>query len=128
VLTARVAPPGALQEDADLRTFGTRLLERVRSSGRSTAGLVSHPFGGDFSDSVILAEGYQPKPGESLISLQRQRDARPFEAMGISLVGAAVQQETPGVAEVDHRGRSSLGAGGAGRSAGDCSNQTARRT
>ena len=35
----------------------------------SAAGLTSSlPFSGDYSDSVILAEGYQMAPGESLIS------------------------------------------------------------
>jgi putative ABC transport system permease protein len=37
-----------------------------------SAGLTSNiPFGSDFSDSVILAEGYQMAPGESLISPYR---------------------------------------------------------
>ena len=37
--------------------------------GVITAGATdSIPFGGNHSDSVILAEGYQMKPGESVIS------------------------------------------------------------
>ena len=71
VLTARVSPPRArYRSDADLRTFAGRLLEQVRGLGAvRSAGLTSNiPFGGDYSDSVIIAEGYQFKPGESLIS------------------------------------------------------------
>ena len=87
LLTARVAPPAArYQDDAALRTFSARLLERVRAvPGVRSAGLTSNiPFGGDFSDSVILAEGYQMAPGESLISPYRIV-ATPgyFETMGI---------------------------------------------
>ena len=49
------------------------------------AGLTSNiPFGGDYSDSVILAEGYQMAPGESLISPYRiSVSPGYFEAMGI---------------------------------------------
>jgi len=71
VLTARVSPPRArYRSDADLRTFAARLLEQVRGLGTvRQAGLTSNiPFGGDYSDGVIIAEGYQFKPGESLIS------------------------------------------------------------
>jgi predicted permease len=71
VLTARVSPPNSRYAgDAELRVFWGRLLEKVRAiPGVTQAGLTSHiPFGGDFSDSVILAEGYQMAPGESLIS------------------------------------------------------------
>ena len=48
----------------------TRALERVRAiPGVGQAGATSTiPFGGTNNDSVILAEGYQMKPGESLIS------------------------------------------------------------
>jgi predicted permease len=45
------------------------------------------PFGGNYSDSVILAEGYHMKPGESLISPSNivASDGY-FEAMGAKLV------------------------------------------
>jgi predicted permease len=87
VLTARVAPPASrYEETASLRTFAARLLERVRAiPGVQHAGITSNvPFGGDYSDSVILAEGYQMAPGESLISPYRVV-ATPgyFEAMDI---------------------------------------------
>ena len=45
------------------------------------------PFGGDYNDSVIFAEGYRMKPGESVIS-PYQLNVTPglFEAMNIKLV------------------------------------------
>ena len=74
LLTARVSPPMARYgDDAALCTFTDRLLSAVRSvPGITSVGMTSNiPFGGDFSDSVILAEGYQMAPGESLISPYR---------------------------------------------------------
>jgi putative ABC transport system permease protein len=74
LLTARVSPPASrYAEDPELETFANRLLASVRAlPGVSAAGLTSSaPFGEDFSDSVILAEGYQMAPGESLISPYR---------------------------------------------------------
>jgi putative ABC transport system permease protein len=71
VLTARVSPPASRYAgDPELRTFAGRLLEGVRIiPGVKHAGITSTiPFGEDFNDSVILAEGYQMAPGESLIS------------------------------------------------------------
>jgi predicted permease len=71
VLTARVAPPvSRYAGNSELRTFADRLITAVRAiPGVTKAGMASNiPFGGDFSDSVILAEGYQMAPGESLIS------------------------------------------------------------
>ena len=55
---------------ADTSPFVARFLTGVRAiPGVQSAGFTSDlPFGGDFSDSVILAEGYQMAPGESLIS------------------------------------------------------------
>jgi predicted permease len=87
VFTARVAAPASrYREDSDLRTFTARLLERVRAlPSVQHAGLTSNvPFGGDYSDSVIIAEGYRMAPGESLISPFRV-SVTPgyFEAMGI---------------------------------------------
>ena len=71
VLTARVAPPRVRYPDeAARRTFAARFLDGVRAlPGVESAGLTTTiPFGGDFDDSVILAEGYHMAPGESLIS------------------------------------------------------------
>jgi predicted permease len=89
VLTARVAAPGSrYADDASLRTFASRFLEKVRAvPGVQQAGLTSNlPFGGDYSDSVILAEGYKMAPGESLISpFQIRVSPGYFESMGIKL-------------------------------------------
>lgn len=74
VLTARISPPASRYPDQPaVRAFAERLLREVRSlPGIENVGLTSNiPFGGDFSDSVIMAEGYQMAPGESLISPYR---------------------------------------------------------
>ena len=71
LLTARVSPPGTrYADDVKVQAFADRFLASVRAvPGVMAAGVTSNiPFGGDFSDSVILAEGYQMAPGESLIS------------------------------------------------------------
>jgi predicted permease len=89
VLTGIVSPPASRYKDeAAVRVFWDRLVERVSAlPGVESAGAVSHlPFGGSYSDSVILAEGYTMSPGESLISPYRVT-ASPgyFQAMGIPL-------------------------------------------
>ena len=71
LLTARLSPPGSRYgDDSKVRSLAQRFLEAVRTvPGVQSAGMTSNiPFGGDFSDSVILAEGYQMAPGESLVS------------------------------------------------------------
>ena len=77
---------------ADASTFSERFLSpSPRDARRPGAGITSNiPFGGDFSDSVILAEGYQMAPGESLIS-PYQVVATPgyLETMKIPLRSAA---------------------------------------
>jgi putative ABC transport system permease protein len=69
-----------------LRTFADRALERVRAlPGVSAAGVSSSlPFSGVYNDSVIIAEGYQMKKGESLVS-PNAVSVSPgyFETMGI---------------------------------------------
>jgi predicted permease len=65
-----------------------RALPAVRAiPGVSVAGATDIiPLGGDHSDSVILAEGYQMKPGESLISpLSLTVTPGYFEALGIRM-------------------------------------------
>ncbi|MEO6212107.1 MAG: ABC transporter permease [Vicinamibacterales bacterium] len=90
VLTARLSPPAArYPKDEDLRAFAGRLLDRVRAvPGIQQAGMVTTiPFGEDFNDSVILAEGYQMSPGESLISPYRVASSPGYmEALKIPLV------------------------------------------
>jgi putative ABC transport system permease protein len=112
LLTARVSPPASrYADDAALRTFTGRLLSAVRSApGVESAGITSNiPFGGDFSDSVILAEGYQMAQGESLISPYRVL-ATPgyFETMKIPLLRGRTfsdsdTESSPRVVIVDER-------------------------
>jgi putative ABC transport system permease protein len=94
VLTARVSPPATrYPKEADLRAFAARLLEQVRAiPGVQQAGVVTTlPFGGDFDDSVILAEGYQMSPGESLVSPYRVAASPGYmEALGIPLQSGRV--------------------------------------
>ncbi len=90
VLTASVTlPRSRYPDDAALRRFTDDLLSRVRAlPGVAVAGATDTiPFGSSHSDSVILAEGYQMRPGESLIS-PSQVVVTPgyFEAMKVKLV------------------------------------------
>jgi predicted permease len=71
LLTGSVSFPVARYKDVPaVHATAARLLERVRSvPGVQAAGLTSTlPISGQHSDSVIMAEGYQMQPGESLIS------------------------------------------------------------
>ena len=112
VLTARIAPPASRYADAQaLRTFTTRFLDRVRTlPGVEHAGITSNvPFGGDYSDSLILAEGYQMAPGESLISpFNTCVSPGYFETMGIAVRSGRVftdsdTESSPAVVVVDQR-------------------------
>ena len=82
-------PASRYADETALRSATDRLLERVRTlPGVTAAGVTTTlPFSGDYSDSVILAEGYQMQPGESLIS-PGQVVASPgyFEAIGATLL------------------------------------------
>jgi putative ABC transport system permease protein len=89
VLTGRMNPPTArYSDDAALRTFAERAVQRVRAlPGVEAAGATNNlPFSDDNSSTVIIAEGYQMAPGESLVSPNQLR-ATPgyFEAMNIQL-------------------------------------------
>ncbi len=90
VFTGRIALPAArYADDAALRSAYDRLLLALRAiPGASAAGLTdSLPFSGDYSDSVILAEGYQMAPGESVISPSQIRVSEGLtEALGMSFV------------------------------------------
>jgi predicted permease len=82
------APRSRYPGDPELRTLANRSLEVVRRiPGVTAAGVTSNiPLGTNHSDSVIFAEGYVMKPGESLIS-PREVTVSPgyFETMGISM-------------------------------------------
>lgn len=90
VLTASVGLPLArYPDDPALVRFNDEALARLRSlPGVTTVGATDTiPFGGNHSDSVIFAEGYQMQPGESIIS-PAFVVVTPgyFEAMGARLV------------------------------------------
>ncbi len=112
VLTGRVSPPASrYKDDAQLIAFWNQLLERVRRlPGVQAAGTTTNiPLGGDFSDSVILAEGYAMSPGESLISPYNSSVSPAyFEAMTIPLkrgrlFTASDDERAPKVLIIDER-------------------------
>ena len=90
VVSASVSlPKSRYPQDDALRSFMNRALPAIRAiPGVSLAGATrSIPLGGNHNDSVILAEGYQTKPGESLISpLNIGVTPGYFESLGISMV------------------------------------------
>ncbi len=90
VVTASIGlPRSKYPKDELLRDFMNRALPAVRAiPGVSLAGATEAiPLGGNHNDSVILAEGYQMKPGESLVSpLNISVTPGYFEALGISML------------------------------------------
>ncbi len=98
VMTASVVLPKArYAEDDSIVRFTEEALRQVRAlPGVSGAGVTDTiPFGAHHSDSVILAEGYQMAPGESLIS-PTQVAATPgyFESVGATLVSGRFFEES----------------------------------
>jgi putative ABC transport system permease protein len=90
VITAEVSLPGLRYEDeTSIRGFANDALLRLRAlPGARAAGLTDTiPLTGNNSDNVILAEGYQMQPGESVIS-PASVVVSPgyFEAMGATLL------------------------------------------
>jgi predicted permease len=112
VITAGIGIPRVrYPADADVRTFTNRVLEAIRAvPGVTSAGATTIiPLGGNHNDSVILAEGYEMKPGESLVS-PMQVVATPgyFETMATPLVlgryfDARDNESSTGVVIVDER-------------------------
>ena len=97
VATASVAlPPSRYADEKARRSFVDEALRRVRAlPGVTAAGATDTiPFSGAHNDSVIIAEGYLMKPGESVIS-PSQVEITPgyFEAMGASLVAGRFFEE-----------------------------------
>jgi predicted permease len=89
VLTASITlPRSRYADDRALVGFTHEALMRLRAlPGVSAAGATNTiPFGGNNNNSVIFAEGYQMKPGESVIA-PSQVTVSPgyFEAMGVKL-------------------------------------------
>lgn len=97
VLTASVVLPSTRYTNDDaIRAFTEESLRRLRAiPGVVSAGAADpFPLSGDHSDSVIIAEGYQMRPGESLIA-PRRIEATPgfFEAMGVRLAGGRLFED-----------------------------------
>jgi predicted permease len=90
VATGSVVLPGSRYPDDDARRrFTGEALRRVRAlPGVTAAGATDTiPFGFVDNDSVIFAEGYEMKPGESVVSPDRVRVTPGyFEAIGARLV------------------------------------------
>jgi predicted permease len=112
VLTGIVSPPQSrYKDDASRIVFWNRLLGSVRAlPGVQAVGATSNlPFSGDYSDSVILAEGYVMKPGESLVApYQVTISPGYFEAMGIPLTRGRLftdsdNERAPKVVVIDER-------------------------
>ena len=112
VITAGIGmPPVRYPMDSDVRSFTNRVLAAIRSVPGvvNAGGTTIIPLGGNHSDSVILAEGYEMKPGESLVSpMQLIVTPGYFEAMGTPLVRGRPfndhDNETgPGAVIVDER-------------------------
>ncbi|HYM23162.1 MAG TPA: ABC transporter permease [Vicinamibacterales bacterium] len=101
VLTASIElPRSRYGDDARLTAFTSAALDRLRAlPGVSAVGATDWiPMNGNNNDSVILAEGYQMKPGESLIS-PNQAAITPgyFEAIGARLARGRLfdERDTP---------------------------------
>ncbi len=117
VLTASIGLPRArYADDKALIGFTHEALLRLRAlPGVTAVGATNTiPFGGNHSDSVIFAEGYQMKPGESVIS-PAQVVVTPgyFEAMGVKLALGRVFDERDAITAVaspDAGGRPGLAA------------------
>jgi predicted permease len=97
VVTAATSVPQKLYpKNSDMNQLMDRALAAIRTiPGVTAAGATTIiPWGGDHSDSVILAEGYIMKPGESLIS-PAQVLVTPgyFEAMHFGMVAGRTFDE-----------------------------------
>jgi predicted permease len=100
LLTASIRLPKIRYADDDaLRAFTDESLRRVRAlPGVVAAGATDViPFGWNNNDNVILAEGYQMQPGESVLS-PSSADVTPgyFEAMGAKLAKGRFFDERDG--------------------------------
>jgi hypothetical protein len=112
VITASVVIPRASYlEVNDVRAFVDRALAAIRNvPGVVNAGATTLiPLGGEHSDSVILAEGYEMQPGESIVSpMQVVVTPGYFEAMSTPLMRGRFFTEgddetSPGAVIVDER-------------------------
>jgi predicted permease len=92
-----VLPRTRYADEVPIRRFTDEALRELRAlPGVVSAGATDTiPFGGNHNDSVILAEGYEMKPGESVIS-PNGVDVTPgyFETMGVRLLSGRFFQES----------------------------------
>ncbi|UCC75055.1 MAG: ABC transporter permease [Gemmatimonadota bacterium] len=90
VLTGYISlPESRYEDDTAQRQFTDAMLRQVRAlPGVTAAGVTTQiPFGGGGSASVILPEGYVPRPGESMLAPFNSRVGPGyFEAMRIPLL------------------------------------------
>jgi len=112
VVTASVSLPRAKYSNAEARrTFVNRALPAVRAIPGVVRAAATDviPLGGNHNDSVILAEGYQMRPGESIVSpLNLSVTPGYFETMGIAMIRGRTFDESdnetaPRVVIVDER-------------------------
>ena len=112
VLTGRVELLESRYRDTPaVRTYTSRALDRIRAlPGVDAAGATTFlPFSWDSDSTVIIPEGYQPAPGESVVSPNRLRVTPGyFEAMRVPLKRGRFFREsdtegTPKVAIVDEQ-------------------------
>lgn len=112
VMTAAVSlPPNIYPNPPALITFEQRAMAAIRAiPGVEAAGTTSAvPFSGGINNSVIMAEGYQMQPGESLVA-PSSINVVPgyFEAMHVQLksgrfIGAQDTQGQPLAVVIDER-------------------------
>lgn len=98
IVTASIDAPGTKYPDAaQLNLLMNRSLDAVRRvpGVRSAGASTTIPLGGNYNDSVILAEGYVMKAGESVVSpLQLSITPGYLETMGIPLLKGRYLQES----------------------------------
>jgi predicted permease len=112
VVTAATGVPQSLYpKNPDVNELMDRTLAAMRAiPGVTAAGATTTiPWGGDHSDSVILAEGYAMKPGESVISPEKLIVTPGyFEAMHMAMIAGRPfderdRESAPGTIIVDQR-------------------------
>jgi predicted permease len=96
VTASTTAPSVRYAGEAQLRVLMSRILDSARRiPGVSAAGATtSIPLGGNFNDSVILAEGYKMRPSESVVSPVRMIVTPGyFQAMQVAVVKGRAFEE-----------------------------------
>jgi predicted permease len=99
VLTASINLPAARYDEPARIRFADGALRALRAiPGVALAGATtSIPFGDQFSSDVIFAEGYQMRPGESVVAAYRSQVTHGyFEAMRVRLVSGRFFEDRDG--------------------------------